>query len=298
MVKTSIMTAFYPRGGGKLFGIKLFDDFDFFKKFFKLSLKPQKTAFTLAETLITIGMIGVVAALTLPTLMSSTNDKEIVAKVKKNHSMMNEAYSRAVAKYGPMDTWDSSITFTYNDIPKNSVLDKLWALFVLPAYAVPEPGAEGGDPSDEDNYTANAEKIGNRVFEFMQVEKLCKYGAGCFLNSTAKTLENGNDKNYDTETNYYKAILSDGTSVGIGKNLEIVIDIDGPKKGKNTLGSDLFVLKFKNSLLLFIKNNLINFFPKWVPNGFPVPVEDLPPETRRGLDGSGMGVIKRGRGRG
>lgn len=41
-------------------------------------------AFTLAETLIVMGIIGVVAALTLPNLNSSTGDKEKVVKVKKN----------------------------------------------------------------------------------------------------------------------------------------------------------------------------------------------------------------------
>lgn len=40
----------------------------------------KKIAFTLAETLIVMGIIGVVAALTIPNLNSSTADKEKVAK--------------------------------------------------------------------------------------------------------------------------------------------------------------------------------------------------------------------------
>lgn len=43
----------------------------------------KKIAFTLAETLIVMGIIGVVAALTIPNLNSSTADKEKVAKVKR-----------------------------------------------------------------------------------------------------------------------------------------------------------------------------------------------------------------------
>ena len=39
-------------------------------------------AFTLAETLIVMGIIGVVAALTLPNLNSSSGDKDKVVKVK------------------------------------------------------------------------------------------------------------------------------------------------------------------------------------------------------------------------
>lgn len=43
----------------------------------------RKTAFTLAEVLITLGIIGVVAALTLPSLIQSYREKETVAKLKK-----------------------------------------------------------------------------------------------------------------------------------------------------------------------------------------------------------------------
>ena len=62
-------------------------------------------AFTLAETLIVMGIIGVVAALTLPNLNSSTGDKEKVAKVKKIYQNLNDAFGRAEAVYGPFDEW-------------------------------------------------------------------------------------------------------------------------------------------------------------------------------------------------
>jgi len=68
----------------------------------------KKLAFTLAETLIVMGIIGVVAALTLPNLNSSTGDKEKVAKLKKIYSNLNDAYGRAVAVYGPYEEWPSS----------------------------------------------------------------------------------------------------------------------------------------------------------------------------------------------
>ena len=50
----------------------------------KLYLTFRKAfAFTLAETLIVMGIIGVVAALTIPNLSSSTANKENVARVQK-----------------------------------------------------------------------------------------------------------------------------------------------------------------------------------------------------------------------
>ena len=62
-------------------------------------------SFTLAETLIVIGIIGVIAALTLPNLNQSTGNKENVAKVKKIYQNLNDALGRAEAVYGPVGTW-------------------------------------------------------------------------------------------------------------------------------------------------------------------------------------------------
>ena len=62
-------------------------------------------AFTLAETLIVMGIIGVVAALTIPNLNASTHEAEKVAKLKKEYAVLNEALNRATAVYGPIGTW-------------------------------------------------------------------------------------------------------------------------------------------------------------------------------------------------
>ena len=67
-------------------------------------------AFTLAETLIVMGIIGVVAALTLPNLNSSTGDKEKVAKLQKIYSNLQDALGRAEAVYGPFDEWCSGLS--------------------------------------------------------------------------------------------------------------------------------------------------------------------------------------------
>ena len=77
----------------------------------KLYLTFRKAfAFTLAETLIVMGIIGVVAALTIPNLNSSTADKEKVAKLNKIYSNLNDAVGRAQAVYGPVEEWLSGKT--------------------------------------------------------------------------------------------------------------------------------------------------------------------------------------------
>ncbi len=67
-------------------------------------------AFTLAETLVVMGVIGVVAALTLPNLNQSTGNKEKVVKLQKIYSNLNDALGRATAVYGPIEEWCSGLT--------------------------------------------------------------------------------------------------------------------------------------------------------------------------------------------
>lgn len=49
------------------------------------------TGFTLAEVLITLGIIGVVAALTIPTLISKYQEKVLVENAKRNYSILMQA---------------------------------------------------------------------------------------------------------------------------------------------------------------------------------------------------------------
>lgn len=56
--------------------------------------------FTLAEVLITLGIIGVVAAMTIPALISSTNDNELRAALKKEVSVISQAAMQMAADNG------------------------------------------------------------------------------------------------------------------------------------------------------------------------------------------------------
>ena len=52
----------------------------------------QRAGFTLAEVLITLGIIGVVAALTMPSLIENHRKKEVVTKLKAFNSIMGQAF--------------------------------------------------------------------------------------------------------------------------------------------------------------------------------------------------------------
>ena len=60
----------------------------------------RKQGFTLAEVLITLGIIGVVAAMTMPTLMNKTNGAQYKAAYKKGLSAISQAITLNVALDG------------------------------------------------------------------------------------------------------------------------------------------------------------------------------------------------------
>jgi len=174
----------------------------------------EKTlAFTLAETLIVMGIIGVVAALTLPNLNSSTGDKEKVAKVKKIYSNLQDAYGRAVAVYGPIDEWGLS----------------------------------------HSEFEASIKKVGERVTEFMKISKTCGMDSGCILLQGAKGLNNNRTSylpyiGYSYLLADGTSLVFDVTS---DVYVTITVDIDGPTKGQHKLGVDLFCFEvYKDGTVL------------------------------------------------
>lgn len=61
--------------------------------------KKLLEAFTLAEVLITLGIIGIVAAMTIPTLIANSNSLKYKAQFKKTVSTLNQAGLMAQSKY-------------------------------------------------------------------------------------------------------------------------------------------------------------------------------------------------------
>ena len=62
--------------------------------------------FTLAEVLITLAIVGVVAAITIPSLLNKTNDRETVAQLQKVYSALASATNSIIAEEGPINTWN------------------------------------------------------------------------------------------------------------------------------------------------------------------------------------------------
>ena len=62
-------------------------------------------AFTLAEVLITLGIIGVVAAMTMPSLITAKQEKATISTIKKNYSIFANALLMAQNDNGELYTW-------------------------------------------------------------------------------------------------------------------------------------------------------------------------------------------------
>ena len=60
----------------------------------------NKVAFTLAEVLITLGIIGVVAAITLPTLIANYKNKVLLNQAKNSYSIISNAMIQAKSQNG------------------------------------------------------------------------------------------------------------------------------------------------------------------------------------------------------
>ena len=60
----------------------------------------KRTAFTLAEVLITLGIIGIVAALTLPVIISDVKNSQLEAGLKKAYSVLGQALNMYQAENG------------------------------------------------------------------------------------------------------------------------------------------------------------------------------------------------------
>lgn len=65
------------------------------KNSYRLTFKPH--AFTLAEVLITLGIIGIVAAMTIPTMMNNIGDAQFKTAYKKAYSEASQAVNSCMA---------------------------------------------------------------------------------------------------------------------------------------------------------------------------------------------------------
>lgn len=179
-------------------------------------------AFTLAEVLITLGIIGVVAAMTLPTLIQNHQKQVYATQLKKSINVFENMLNKMKADEGVTE------------------LDQL-ELF--------SKGVCHGwdcDGFDGSNY-ADFSVIQETIAKYLKTAKICKVGectatykAETYKTKDNKTLSCQNSRNMSEWLGFYS---TDGaiyyvTSYSFN-DLYIIIDVNG-EKGPNMYGRDVF----------------------------------------------------------
>ena len=96
-----------------------------------------KRGFTLAEVLITLGIIGIVAAMTMPTLIQKNNNKVVETRLMKFYSVINQAIKMAEVDYGDKVYWwedvkGAEIDKDGNPVPGTSASEKWFNKYLAP----------------------------------------------------------------------------------------------------------------------------------------------------------------------
>lgn len=101
----------YFRGGGDFLSLlsDISSSYKINKSFYcsgHKSYRDIKYGFTLAEVLITLGIIGVVAAMTLPSIITKYQKRVTVERLKKTYSAISQAIEMSVSVHGDIENWN------------------------------------------------------------------------------------------------------------------------------------------------------------------------------------------------
>ena len=182
-----------------------------------------KAAFTLAEVLITLGVIGVVAAVTMPTLVKNYQKKQTVTKLKKAYSELSQAMNIAQKDLGMFEDWDFANFPTQADSAKYFFENVLKPNLKIAKYCDTPPGE------------CWAEKIVTLKGEAYDNIEANYYKSNSFQTAS------GYSVNYWIHAN--------------GMGGWFFVDLNGPKK-PNILGKDIFTFKLNNQTRTYSKERL------------------------------------------
>ena len=175
----------------------------------------KRTAFTLAEVLITLGIIGVVSAITLPALVQNYQKYVTVNRLKKEYSVISNAFVTSQEENGEMNTWGMGDLGSVND--GDNVL--------IPFYQ-------------------------NYIVKYLDVVDDC--GFSCIKQKDVKRYRlNGMSWTWYNHS-WYVIYLKDGTVVCfmadnnsvVWTTVRIYVDINGDR-GPNVSGKDIFTIRLE-----------------------------------------------------
>lgn len=175
----------------------------------------KKTAFTLAEVLITLGIIGIVAAMTMPSLIANYQKQVLVTQLRKSMSVLEQGFQKMLADDGVDSLADTSV----------------WAIAIDDSNPTGDCFAMdyGSKPA-----CAKFSDEWKKYFQIVDINKTPEYKY-YWLNS----------KNYDDMSTDYIFKFNDGMWVrfdylsGMSNVGILYIDVNGSKR-PNMYGRDIF----------------------------------------------------------
>lgn len=184
------------------------------------TIKQKQLAFSLAETLITLGIIGVVSAMTLPVLMTKITDS-------RNSSMMRQDYS--ILQQMMLMANDAGAIGSIV-IGNNAQEMKSWFdTYFLPHIKITNVCYNKWGCWNKDVKTINGSKYqGNSI---------------CGVQTISFILNNGSYVCMDDFGDSRFGVKLEGTSIGL------LVDVNGDKQ-PNVIGKDIFAFVFKGDKLV------------------------------------------------
>ncbi len=204
----------------------------------------RPSAFTLAEVLITLTVLGVIAAITIPSVIRNFQDRATLTKIKEAYSILDNAFSQAVAEKGYINTWVSSSSNTQQKIARD-IQTNIKPYLKIRKDCYSSDGAGGCFKT----YWPNSSRMKDMQGDNTKGELII----GGYGYNASMILGNG------TSVSFYIPFTSinsiwfknfDDTGIGF-----IMIDVDGPNNGPAKPGYDIFFFTFgKKGMMLPIKD--------------------------------------------
>ena len=219
----------------------------------------RRVAFTLAEVLITLAIIGVVAAMTIPTLISDVSRKQHLVAFKKKYAEIVQAIKLSAIDNMDTSKWDYSLDdeefFAKYLAPylKTTRCDDCWVSFAprsfwfeQPAYAAPEFGADSCfleyssiEEVPESDFICKS-MLQQCIDDSSYVDKYYPGLCGAWLDAQSTTPPEEPDISYS---------LVNGSTLGLVKKdvfFYLYLDVNG-SASPNKYGADKFVLTVINN---------------------------------------------------
>lgn len=188
-------------------------------------MRKSFLGFTLSEVLITLAVIGVVAAMTLPTLIQKQQEKESVVKLKKIYSILSQAYTSAASVHGDSSEW--ALGEIYSPEGAKAIADIMKPYFKLSK----DCGTESGGDCFPDLFYKRFNDDGTEWYKINDADRVYKVA---LADGTLLAFEGGGD-NYCKRADGYCA--------------KVFVDINGKQK-PNQAGYDLFSFYFVKGKVL------------------------------------------------